>query len=134
MVKKLLIIAVLVLFCFPPSAGDSIDVTHGNLFPQFFREPFELMVLVTWDGLVLTTTTHDAYTVQVNPHVVAEILKKFGKEWKDVAIVIHNHQIRGLSEGDRAFLHMARTLGFKGAFGLYIIGTTEVWIYKDKEA
>ena len=115
--------------------GGQIPPAHvekGNIFEQFFTEPFESMVLLAQDGTFYTMTTQHDLVIAIQPAQVYEFLLKENLEVKDLVIIIHNHlSPAGFSPGDDYFYRYFVKRGFQGAFCIYYPATRHVLVKEE---
>lgn len=130
MVKKILCVIYLML-CIPLLYATDIWISLGNIFTNAFKEPFEILYLVCYDGTVFSISTRNDCVINVDAVYVRELLKRSGKAPKDVAIMMHNHFFRPTfstvaEDGDLAFLADLRRMGFKGSFCIYVTSSKKI--------
>ena len=130
MVKKTLCVIYLML-CIPLLYATDIWISLGNIFTNAFKEPFEILYLVCYDGTVFSISTRTNDVINVDVIYVRELLQRHGKAPKDVAIMMHNHFFRPTfstvaEDGDLAFLADLRRMGFKGSFCIYMTSSKKI--------
>jgi len=106
-------------------------ISIGNIFDNAFREPFEILYMVCYDGKRFYVSTHDDSSIHINATYIRGLLERHGKTPKDVAIMMHNHFCRHTfstvaEDGDLAFLADLRRMGFKGSFCIYVTSSKEI--------
>jgi len=130
MVKRVLCVIYLIFFAQLLYATD-VWISVGNIFDNAFKEPFEILYLVCYDGKVIYVSTHDDKCIGINAVYIQELLERRGKTLKDVAIMMHNHFFRPTfstvaEDGDLAFLADLRAMGFKGSFCIYVTSSKKI--------
>ena len=130
MVRKALCMIYLMLCASLLYATDTW-ISVGNIFNNAFKEPFEILYLVCYDGAVFHVSTHDDKCIDINAAYIRELLERRGKTLRDVAIMMHNHFARHsfstwAEDGDLAFLADLRRMGFKGSFCIYVTSSKKI--------
>lgn len=100
--------------------GQTVYIKKGNLFKEFFREPFESAVFIFKDGTFYVFSTHHEIGIFYPVAYILDYFKKNGKDMKDVAIIVHNHQEpTPFSPGNNTVYHYLKNRGFNGLFIIY---------------
>ena len=101
--------------------------SRGNIFVNAFKEPFESIYLVFYNGDWIRLTTHYDKTTFIDAYYIANFLKRKDQRLKDVAIIIHNHFARPtLSPGNMLNMKRLKGMGFRGSFCVYVTGTRRI--------
>jgi len=104
----------------------TVYVSFTNLFKQCFKEPFENLCLVCYDGSFFQITTHEKHRISITSVWLKEFLQKRGFMLKDVATIIHNHPIKPFSYSDIVLYKELKRQGFQGKFCLWLNGSQKV--------
>lgn len=113
-----------------------VYASRGNIFNKAFKEPFESIYFVFYNGDWLRLTTHYGPSTFIDAYYILNFLKKEKRNLEDVAIIIHNHFARPiLSDGNRIAMKRLKGMGFRGSFCIYVTGTKKVnceWCGEDR--
>ena len=98
------------------------------VFGSFFKEPFEILLIVFKDGeKSLTFTTRDEILIDLEMHELQYLLEKRGRRVKDIAFTVHNHLTpERPTPGDRRAHNALKGMGFKGPSFVYYPATGEL--------
>ena len=69
----------------------TVYIETGNLYEDWFKEPFEKLYFVFKDGTVMAFSTHHAHTVDVNITWIIDRIRTEGREIADILLIVHNH-------------------------------------------
>jgi len=104
-----------------------VYVGESNIFNKSFKQPFEILYLVFYNGDCLSFSTHEENTVSIHAVYVKEYLDGKKRKLEDVAIICHNHfGAPYFSGGDSLFEKKLRGFGFKGSYCIYITSSRKV--------
>lgn len=94
-------------------------------FKDKFREPVEILYLLTVDFTLYRITSNDEVRITFSMEEVKRMMKKNGHDMTDVIVIIHNHlpfTSRRFSQNDIHSWRSFKREGFTGNFYLYLQG------------
>jgi len=133
--KVLVVTIIFIIFVIPGHLNLSpediaIYVSKADLYKELFKEPFEILLLQTWDGKIYTLSNRLDNQIIIPIYYLKEILAKDGYKISDLIVVIHNHHfIFRFSKADLRYYRLLKQEGFHGLFLLYLQSTGGVKRY-----
>lgn len=133
MVKRgLLICLTIILIASPLFSQTIITRTYsGNLYSEWFTEPFEILYIAFWDGVIRKVTNNLPHKIYAD---LDALVRESGHQYSDIMLVIHNHWIypKASPADKRTYITMKRK-GFRGWFLIYRQSTNEVLMLGEKK-
>ena len=87
-----------------------------------FKEPIEVMYLITSDFTMYKVTSNDEWYISFRMDELKKMLKKNNHAISDIITIIHNHEVQGsrnFSQNDVNTWREFKKEGFTGNFYLY---------------
>jgi hypothetical protein len=102
----------------------TLFMTQGRLCETYFNEPFEVCVIIMYDLMAMTFSTHEAGKISATATFIVERAKAAGYEVSDMIAVVHNHFTpAGFTSADRATYAYLLKQGFRGSYGIWYTAT-----------
>ena len=108
-------------------ASTIVYIGESNIFDGSFKQPFEILYLVFYNGDCLSFSTYQKSAIPISAGSLNYLLEGRNRKLEDVAIMVHNHlAMPRFSDGNYIFLKRLRGLGFKGSFCIYVTSSGRV--------
>ena len=133
--RVLVAIIIFIMFIIPSHLNLSPEdiVIYGSkadLYKELFREPYEVLLLQTWDGKLYSLSNRLDTKIVIPIYYLKKILAEDGYKISDLIVIIHNHHfIFRFSQSDIKYYRILKQEGFHGLYLLYFQPTGEVKRY-----
>lgn len=106
----------------------------NDSFKPFFKEPYETLVVIFFDGRCLLLSERNVDAVGVSAQALNDLFHELRYQMEDVAIFVHNHlKPTRFSPQDKRFCHRLVRYGFQGKFLVYFPSRNKTIEYKYKK-